>query len=86
MAERVHLTGRYRIIDRAFLTEKASRDDPRHIFYLAMLANNTYEGYLAEVGQKEVHAKTYQTGPVNGRMEILYARRRRWLSDNPDSN
>jgi hypothetical protein len=38
------LQGRYQILDRAFLTEKANRrTDPRHRFYRAMLANQTYE-------------------------------------------
>ncbi len=54
MKEQVHLTGRYRLLNEAFLREKANRDDPRNVFYAAMLRNSTYTAYLAEVGQKEV--------------------------------
>jgi hypothetical protein len=36
----VHLTGRYRIVNEALLYKKASLDDPRRPFYIAMLANH----------------------------------------------
>jgi len=65
----------------AFLREKANRDDPRRPFYVAMLANETYEAYLAEVGSKEVMVEGYQQNPITGRMEILYARRSGWIAD-----
>jgi len=81
MTTRTVLTGRYRLLNRALLQEKANRDDPRRAFYSAMLANETYEAYLAEVGQKEVSVESYKTGRINGRMEILYCRRRHWIAD-----
>jgi|KBSMisStandDraft_5_1062788.scaffolds.fasta_scaffold280979_2 hypothetical protein len=82
MTERVHLTGRYVRLDEAFLREKANRnDDPRNVFYKAMLANDTYEAYSAAVQGIEVSVETYRTGPINGRMEILYARRSSWIAD-----
>ena len=74
--------GRYRIVNDSFLREKASRlNDPRHRFYQVMLSSKTYEEYLAQVGQVEVIAPTYKTGPVSGRMEILYARKSGWIAD-----
>jgi hypothetical protein len=68
-------------LNEAFLREKANRDDPRRPFYVAMLANQTYEGYLAEVGSNEVTVESYKAGPISGRMEILYARRSGWIAD-----
>lgn len=81
MITRTDLRGPYRILNEAFLREKANRDDPRRQFYVAMLANRTYEGYLAEVGDKEVMVKGYKQNPITGRMEILYARRSGWITD-----
>ena len=81
MTTRTNLTGRYRVLNEAFLREKANRDDPRRPFYVAMLANKTYDGYLAEVGQKEVMVEGYKQNPITGRMEILYARRHKWVAD-----
>jgi hypothetical protein len=68
-------------LDEAFLREKANRNDPRNVFYKAMLANDTYEGYTAQVRGIEVSVETYRTSPINGRMEILYARRSGWITD-----
>jgi hypothetical protein len=53
----------------------------RAVLYISMLANQTYEGYLAEVGQKEVMVKGYKQNPITGRMEILYCRRSGWIAD-----
>ena len=77
------LRGRYKILNDAALRKKANNnDDPRHIFYDAMLANNTYEGYLRQVGNKTVQPATYRTKPVSGLMEITYCRnQRRWIAD-----
>jgi hypothetical protein len=76
------LNGQYIILNEAFLREKANRDDPRRHFYAAMLAEpHTFSRYLAEVGSKEVTVDGYKTGPISGRMEILYARRRGWIAD-----
>ena len=77
-----NLRGRYRILDKAFLLEKANRrDDPRHVFYHAILSNNSYEDYLSKVGAISVNVDTHPSGPITGRMEILYARRSGWISD-----
>ena len=54
-----------------FLREKAGRHDPRQMFYRAMLGNDTYEGYLAQVGDFETTLEDYKANPTNGRMEIL---------------
>ena len=86
MTTRTDLRGRYRILNEAFLREKANRDDPRRPFYVAMLANRTYEGYLAEVGAKQVIVESYKQSPITGRMEILYARRRGWIAGTEKSN
>ena len=76
------LTGGYSRINEAFLRQRASRhDDPRHVFYVAMLANDTYEKYEATVGGIEVFVSTYSKGPINGHMEMLYARRSGWIVD-----
>jgi len=76
------IRGRYRIVNDAFLREKAGRlNDPRHKFYEAMLSSKTYEEYLAQVGQAEVTVPTFKTGSISGRREILYARRHGWISD-----
>jgi len=34
-----------------------------------------------QVGCAEVSVAAYKTGTINGRMEILYARRRGWIAD-----
>jgi hypothetical protein len=81
MITRTDLRGRYQVLNEAFLREKSHRDDPRKPFYIAMLANRTYEGYLAEVGHKFVEVKGYKANPISGRMEILYCRRRGWIAD-----
>jgi len=81
MNEQTHLSGRYRIVNEAFLREKANRDDPRKVFYIAMLANSSYGAYLAAVGSQAVEVNGYKQNPISGRMEILYARRKGWIRD-----
>jgi hypothetical protein len=81
MRERTPLKGRYIRLDEPFLREKANRNDHRNVFYKATLANDTYEAYSAQVRGIEVSVETYRTSPINGRMEILYARRRGWIVD-----
>lgn len=55
------LRGRYRILNEAFLREKANRtDDERHKLYEAMLANRSYDAYSAAVGQKEIWREGYK--------------------------
>jgi hypothetical protein len=46
-----------------------------------MLEHRTYEGYEDAVRGIAVTVPTYRMGPVNGRMEILYARRKGWIED-----
>lgn len=76
------LKGAFVLINESFIREKANRkDDPRHIFYKAMLETSTYEAYEAAVGGIEVSVETYKTGPISGRMEIKYARKRGWIAD-----
>jgi hypothetical protein len=76
------LSGPYTVVNAAFLREKASRTgDPRTIFYEAMLSATSYEAYLAKVGDICVEVESYRTGPISGRMEIAYARRRGWIAD-----
>jgi hypothetical protein len=51
------LVGRYTRVNAAFLRKRAGRrDDPRHVFYAAMLADDTYESYEAAVRGIEVVA------------------------------
>jgi hypothetical protein len=77
------LHGRYRILNDAALRKKAENtDDPRCVFYVAMLASQTYAEYLSKVGSVEVQPETYKTKPVSGRMEIVYCRdQRHWIAD-----
>ena len=75
------LRGPYRVLAADILREKANRNDPRRDFYKAMLMCLTYKSYLAEVGKKTVEVESYTSGPISGRMEILYARRSGWIAD-----
>jgi hypothetical protein len=84
MRRRTIITGRYRIMNEAFLREKANRQfDPRHRFYVAMLSNETYEAYLAAVAENRDRVQYYRSTPLSGRGEILYARRSGWIADDP---
>ena len=76
------LRGRFRILNNAMLKKKATElNDPRHIFYKAMLSSPTYEAYLAQVGSKIVQPKTTSYS-VSGFMEIRYCRNQRhWIAD-----
>jgi hypothetical protein len=76
------LTGRYTRLNDAFLRQRASRvDDPRYVFCVAMSGNDTFEGYDAAVEGIQVLVPSYKKGPINGRMELLYARRSGWIAD-----
>lgn len=76
------ITGRYRLVNDAYLREKANQsDDPRHVFYVAMLTSRTYEEYLARIANMKVSVASYKTGPIDGRMEILYCRRNGRIAD-----
>ena len=78
---RTSLSGRYVRADEAFLRQQAQRKDPRRVFYAAMLVHDTYEGYLADVGDTQVEIPDYKENPITGRMEILYCRRNGWIED-----
>ena len=82
MREQTHLKGRYRLVDEAFLREKANRtDDERHKLYLVMLECRTYEAYLAATREIEIYREGYKANPITGRGEILYCRRNGWIED-----
>jgi hypothetical protein len=81
MADRTILNGKFLIVNDAFLREKANRDDPRNVFYKAMLEHRTYETYEDAVRGIAVSVPSFRTGPIDGRMEILYARRKGWIED-----
>lgn len=73
--------GDYVIVNRAFLNEKANRDDPRNIFYRAIKSHHTYEDYEDAVRGIKVSVPTFRTKPIDGHMEIMYARRMGWIED-----
>jgi hypothetical protein len=75
------LHGGYSVINHDRLAEKARAHDPRQVFFRAMQVCRTYEEYLARVGLLDVEVESYHAGPINGRMEILYARRSGWIED-----
>jgi hypothetical protein len=77
--------GSYILVNDALLREKAFRDDPRKVFYQAILANDTYEGYENAVRGIKVSVPTFKTKPIDGHMEIMYARRMGWIEDRKPS-
>lgn len=79
--ERTDLRGRYTRHNVEFLQKQAQRGDPRDPFYQAMLKHDTYEAYLADVGQKKIELPGRVVHAISGRMEILYARRNGWIKD-----
>jgi hypothetical protein len=84
MPQQLDLRGRYVRIDEAKLRERANRkDDPRHIFYEAMLENDSYEAYEAAIGMRTVLVETWRPPSlVSGHAEIRYARNDRgWIED-----
>ena len=81
MRIRTHIRGPYHRNNVDFLEKQAERDDPRNVFYRAMLRHGTYEAYLADVGRVAVEVPDKQVNPITGRMEILYARRNGWIVD-----
>ena len=83
MASYTDLSGkRYRVLNGALLREKSQRlNDERHHFYVAMLNTNSYDKYLAQVGQRQIMRDGYKANPITGRGEILYCRRNHWIED-----
>ena len=87
MPQRHRFSGRYVRSNEAMLRERAHRrDDPRHVFYEAMLENDTYEAYEAAVGMTMVLVETWNPpGLCSGHTEIRYARNDRgWIEDATD--
>jgi len=76
------LSGNFRIMNSdALLTRAARQNDPRHVFYAAMLSSRTYADYLARVGAITVQPKTTDYA-VTGEVEIRYCRDKRgWIAD-----
>ena len=74
------LSGNFRIMNSDALRTRAARqDDPRHVFYAAMLSSRTYDDYLARVGSITVQPETTAYA-VTGEMEIRYCRDKRgWI-------
>jgi hypothetical protein len=75
MAPAIELKGRYKFANQTKPKDRAdNKNDTRHIFYVAMLRNNTFENYYADVGDRKVVITTQKgTRIVTGRGEILYA-------------
>ena len=85
MGFRNPLFGKYEIVDRAFLTERANRKtDPRHEYYKAILLSKSFEQYYENVGELVVKPET-TSYKVNADMEIKYALRRGWIDTQEDS-
>ena len=74
--------GKYRILNHGAIKERAlRRHDPRHVFYEALLACDTYESYARRVGHITVQPQTTSYA-VTGHMELGYVRnQRRWIAD-----
>ena len=84
MPQQLDLRGRYVRINEAKLRERANRkDDPRNIFYEAMLENDSYEAYEAAIGMRTLLVKTWRPPSlVSGHAEMPYARNDRgWIED-----
>ena len=84
MPQQLDLRGRYVRVNEAKLRERANRkDDPRHVFYEAMLENNSYEAYEAAIGERMVLVETRSPpSSSSGHAEIRYARNDRgWIED-----
>jgi hypothetical protein len=78
------LTGPYRILNQSHLERRARKTaDPRYVFYVCLLRNASYDGYLAEMGARLVDVPGFKNSPVSGRTEILYCRRSGWIEDGP---
>lgn len=79
---RIELSGPYEILNNSHLEKRANdTTDPRHIFHREMLKHKTYEAYLKAVGDISVEVPERKFWPFNGRNEILYFRRNRWIVD-----
>jgi hypothetical protein len=74
-------SGLLRINDLNWLRRRAGRsNDPRWIFYAAMLASSSIDDYFAAVGDVVVYPATYK-GKVSADAELNYAvYQRKWLS------
>ena len=73
------------IVSRQFARRAHQTDDPRNVFYKAMLQHDTYEDYLEQVGKVTVVAPTYKRAAISGHAEIIYARHHGWIVDSLDT-
>jgi len=81
---RTRLSGHYTKRHADFLRQRAARaDDPRSVFYEAMLKYDTYEAYENATGGIAVKVASFGNGqvPITSRAEILYARRSGHIAD-----
>jgi hypothetical protein len=78
----IELSGPYRLVEDAYLRRRANdADDPRHVFYIAMLTCLTYEQYLNRVGDIKVVPVTHLSRAISGRDEIRYSRDKNRIRD-----
>jgi hypothetical protein len=78
------LSGRYTRKASDYLKKRAAdRNDPRSVFYQAMIDNDAYEGYLKSVGEKEVYPLSLGGGKIaiTGRGEMVWTRRKGRIED-----
>jgi hypothetical protein len=80
--ERTTLHGRFQRLNEALQRDKASRkSDPRCVFYEAMLKHCSYETYLVSTHGIRAFTGNRKADHTTGREEILYARRKGWITD-----
>ena len=87
MSYRTNLSGRFERINSAYLRDRANdTTDKRHIFYRTILDHDTYEAYLATVGNIKVNAPGFGDSKesITGRTEIFYTRRNKRVVDAPN--
>jgi len=76
---------RYEILNRAALEKRARRtDDPRYIYYVALLESSTFADYVKNIrGDVPVYPSTYNGGreAISPRREFRYALiSRKWIA------
>jgi hypothetical protein len=84
MISHVPGSGRYVCANQTKIQERAENtNDPRSVFYQAMLKNNSYDAYEKQVGTLEVLVETWHPPEImSGNREMRYARNiRRWIRD-----
>ena len=75
-------SGNYRVVDRNALLRRANNsNDPRWVFYEAMINLDTYEDYYSQFGDMKVHPETYRSSPRTAHTEMAWARKQGWIQD-----